>query len=66
LNPTTPALMLIRCGRAWKLLRTAKGNPDVAQWREPTRRAKCLFMFASRQATLKHAREHQLIWMTVW
>ena len=31
----------------------------------PTRRAKCLFKLASRQATLKHPREYQLFWMTV-
>ena len=30
LNPTTPALTLIGCGRACKLLRTAKGKPAVS------------------------------------
>uniref|UniRef100_A0A8C7FW37 DENN domain containing 4B n=1 Tax=Oncorhynchus kisutch TaxID=8019 RepID=A0A8C7FW37_ONCKI len=30
LNPTTPALTLVGCGRACKLLRTTKGNPAVS------------------------------------
>jgi hypothetical protein len=38
LNPTTPALTLVRCGRAWKLLRTTKGNPDTSC---PVTRAYC-------------------------
>ena len=28
LNPTTPALLLVRCGRAFKLFRTIKGKPS--------------------------------------
>ena len=30
LNPTTPALTLVGCGRAWKLLQTTKRNPDAS------------------------------------
>jgi hypothetical protein len=30
LNLTTPALMLVRCGRAYKLLCTTKGNPAAS------------------------------------
>uniref|UniRef100_A0A674ASX1 Reverse transcriptase domain-containing protein n=1 Tax=Salmo trutta TaxID=8032 RepID=A0A674ASX1_SALTR len=30
LNPITPALTLVGCGRAWKRLRITKGNPDAS------------------------------------
>ena len=67
LNPTTPALTLVGSGRACKLLRTTKGNPTrAAKWREPTRRAKCLYArFEHESTSMKHAREHQLFSMTV-
>jgi hypothetical protein len=63
LNCTTPAPMLVECGRACKLLWTTNGSTAASF--PVTQAYQTTYILSSGQATLKHAGEHQLFWTTV-